>query len=285
MPSATKRTRHGITLVEVLVAMVILALFMVTLAPMLSASVLLRRQQELIAESTNLAQLEVEEVRRSWAILDAQGGTTASQNLGGLTPLYMRERAIPLPQPCKLSATEDPSCQQDPPVPPPLPSLPASSTYPYDSAGYEVTSPDPSGSGIDDLYLYDPNLEPPASEKIAHFTMRGVRGSQTYYTQVFWGYAPGSLTPAQASTNPRWYEKEVVRVVVRIYLAGPKGTLPVDTEGNPTRLTRASRVLINGQVRDLSDNSSKANDPTAPPVFSPLAPLVVLTADIPRRYQ
>lgn len=67
------RTGSGFTLVEVLVATVLLALFLAALAPMLSAAALLRRQQELIAEATNLAQLEIEEIRRSWSALENRG--------------------------------------------------------------------------------------------------------------------------------------------------------------------------------------------------------------------
>jgi hypothetical protein len=148
-----------------------------------------------------------------------------------------------------------------------------------------VTTPDPSGTGRDDLYLYDPNQEPPTSPKIANFTMAGVRGPTTYHVQVFWGYAPGSATPERALQEPRWYEREIVRVVVRVYLAGKDGDLPIDSAGNPTRLTRPVRAILNGRAEELTDNSVERNNPEAPSGFSPLAPLVVLTTDVPRSYQ
>ncbi len=286
MPNATRnaRNRRGLSLVEVLVAVVILALFMAALAPMLSASALLRRQQELIAEATNLAQLEIEEVRRTWSLIDRQGLGT-SQNLGGLVPVNMRDRVIPLPRACVLSEVNFPGCTQDPPrVPDPL-RLPASAGYPFASDSFEVTSPDPQSTGPADLYLYDPSREPPTTARAASFTMRGLRGPTTYRLQVFWGYAPGSATPMQAASNPRWYQSEVVRVVVRIYLAEKDGELPRDSAGQPTRLTQAARPVVSSRAENLTDKSAAANDPALPPAFSPLAPLVVLSADIARAYQ
>lgn len=266
--------------------MVVLALFLASLAPMLSASALLRRQQELIAEATDLAQLEIEEIRRTWGALDARSGLEASQSLGGLTPINMRDRIVPLPQPCILSAATTPTCTQDPPVAPELPRLPPSDSYPFAADGFEAVSTNPSGEGPDDLYLYDPNQITPATSKAAGFTMAGLRGPATYYVQVFWGYAPGSSTPAQALDNSKWYRDEIVRVVVRLYLADSEGTLPEDSEGQPTRLTRAVRPVLNAsRTRDLADNSAKTNDPNAASGFTPLAPLVVLTTDIPRTYQ
>ncbi|MBW4698020.1 MAG: prepilin-type N-terminal cleavage/methylation domain-containing protein [Aphanocapsa lilacina HA4352-LM1] len=286
MRSAIRRPhgQQGFTLVEVLVATVLLALFLAALAPMLSAAALLRRQQELIAEATNLAQLEIEEIRRSWSALENRG-LGSRQNVGGLVPTAMRDRLVPLPRPCVLSEVEYEGCKYPEPVPPgPLP-LTASQNYPFDSDGYEVTSPDPSGEGADDLYLYDINREPPDSPRSAGFTMAGVRGPRTYRLQVFWGYAPGSATPAVALDDPQWYRQEVVRVVVRLYLAGKDGDLPVDGDGNPTRLTRAVQPLITARSEEVADTRSAANDPEAPPVFSPLAPLAVLSADIARSYQ
>jgi prepilin-type N-terminal cleavage/methylation domain-containing protein len=284
--SGCRRNRRGITLTEVLVAMVVLALFLAALAPMLSASALLRRQQELIAEATGLAQLEIEEIRRTWATLDSRSGLDTPQNVGGLVPVAMRDRVIPLPQPCQLSATTDPGCSQDPPVVPALPRLPPSESYPFPADGFEATGSDPGNAdGPDDLYLFDPSGVPPDTAKAANFAMAGLRGPATYLVQVFWGYAPNSSTPARSSEDPKWYRNEIVRVVVRVYLAGGDGGLPRDSEGQPTRLTRAVRPVIGAKSRGLTDNSATANDPNAPPGFSPLAPLVVLTTDIPRVYQ
>ncbi|AGY57105.1 type IV pilus modification PilV family protein [Gloeobacter kilaueensis] len=286
MLSATKRRRNrrGFTLTEVLVAMVVLALFLAGLAPMLSASALLRRQQELIAEATNLGQIEIEEIRRSWSVIENRG-LGSSQNQGGLVPTNMRDRLIPLPRPCVLSEVNYEGCSQDPPVPPGSLPLSASSVYPFASDSFEVVSPAPGGEGPDDLYLYDASLEPPDSERSASFTMSGARGTQTYRVQVFWGYAPGSATPAQALEDPEWYRREVVRVVVRLYLAGKDGELPRDNSGRITRLTRPVKPLISTRVEGLTDKSEAANDPNAPSAFSPLAPLVVLSADIARSYQ
>lgn len=287
MPNVIKprRNQQGFSLIEVLVATVILALLLAGLAPMLSASALLRRQQELIAEATNLAQFEIEEVRRSWSAL-FRSGLDATQSIGGLTPVNMRDRIIPMPRPCELTAVNYTGCTQDPPFAPELPRLTPSPLWPFGGEGsFEVVSPDPSGSGVDDLYLYDPNFEPPTSSKIANFSMSGVRGPTTYHVQVFWGYAPGSSVPKDPYGNPKWFRNEVARVVVRIYLAGDDGGLPVDDEGNPTRLTRPVRPVVSSRAENLLDNRASSNDPDAQLAFSRLAPLVVLTSDIPRVYQ
>ncbi|WP_287130010.1 hypothetical protein, partial [Candidatus Cyanaurora vandensis] len=64
------RSPHGATLIEALVAIVVLSMFLVGLVPMIVGTAMVRRQSEGVGEASALAQTQLEEVRRYWSVLN-----------------------------------------------------------------------------------------------------------------------------------------------------------------------------------------------------------------------
>ena len=61
-----QRSAGGLTLVEVLISIVLLAVFLIGLTPALTATAILQRQNDQVAAATNLAQQQIEAVREAW---------------------------------------------------------------------------------------------------------------------------------------------------------------------------------------------------------------------------
>jgi len=61
-----RRSARGLSLVEVLVSVVMLAVILIGLAPALTATVLVRRQSDSIAQASALAQQQMEAIREAW---------------------------------------------------------------------------------------------------------------------------------------------------------------------------------------------------------------------------
>ena len=85
---SSKRGVHGLTMVEILVAIVVFSIFAVGLLPLATGASLLRQQQQLIAEATDLAQIQLEETRRYWSQLNASAAVKAVNYSPGLLPLF-----------------------------------------------------------------------------------------------------------------------------------------------------------------------------------------------------
>ncbi len=86
---SNKRGVQGLTLVEILVAIVVFSIFAVGLLPLATGASLLRQQQQLIAEATDLAQIQLEESRRYWSQLNPGSAVNRAVNYTpGLLPLF-----------------------------------------------------------------------------------------------------------------------------------------------------------------------------------------------------
>jgi prepilin-type N-terminal cleavage/methylation domain-containing protein len=85
---SNKRGVRGLTLVEILVAIVVFSIFAVGLLPLATGASLLRQQQQLIAEATDLAQIQLEETRRYWSQLNPSTAVKAVNYTPGLLPLF-----------------------------------------------------------------------------------------------------------------------------------------------------------------------------------------------------
>ncbi len=84
MPNTKMRSGQGLTLVEVLVAVLMLAVFLVGLAPALTATAVLRRQGDEISLANDLAKQHLENLRAEWQGLSTapggQVGTSYTNN-------------------------------------------------------------------------------------------------------------------------------------------------------------------------------------------------------------
>lgn len=89
-PSTSARTTRGLTIVEVLVSIGIMAVLLVGLVPALTAAALLRRQGDGVSAATDLAQQQMEAIREGWQQPNyqlASGGTYVSNTLPAISGL------------------------------------------------------------------------------------------------------------------------------------------------------------------------------------------------------
>jgi type II secretory pathway pseudopilin PulG len=107
-----KRNTRGVTLIESVVAVVVLGLILIGLLPLTVGTVLLRQQQQAIAEATSIAQVQLEETRRYWNIqniatgLPHSGGQPFPVNYESQTfPLFGETLSTCVPKTITLPAT------------------------------------------------------------------------------------------------------------------------------------------------------------------------------------
>jgi type II secretory pathway pseudopilin PulG len=251
----TKRTRRvrrsatGLTLVEVLVAIVVFALFAIGLLPLATGASLLRQQQQLIAEATDLAQIQLEETRRYWSQVAPSTATPAVNYTPGLLPVFGETLSD-----CSLKVTAT------------QPRAVAVGSTLTDPAGVAVGA-----AGIVN-YALRANLSTATTNTAAASCVYkdsndAVNRSQPvrYIAQLFWGDRDLSVSPNTTR-----------RVVVRIYRAVGNGRTCTVAGCTPTCATTPANCLPPGATLQ-----------PAQPVFtgdasalSDTAPLVVLTADI-----
>lgn len=89
-PTIPTRTNRGLTIVEVLVSIGIMAVLLVGLVPALTAAAILRRQGDGVSAATSLAQQQMEAVREGWQLANyqlASGGTYVSNTLPAISGL------------------------------------------------------------------------------------------------------------------------------------------------------------------------------------------------------
>jgi type II secretory pathway pseudopilin PulG len=245
----TRRGTTGLTLVEVLVAIVVFALFAIGLLPLATGASLLRQQQQLIGEATDLAQIQREETRRYWSQVAPATATPAVNYTPGLLPVFGETLST-----CALKVTAT------------QPRAVAAGSTLTDPAGVAVNA-----AGIVN-YALRANLSTATTNTstascIYKDSNDAVNRSQPvrYIAQLFWG----NLTTDVSPNTTR-------RVVVRIYRAVGAGKTCTVASCTPTCATTPANCLPPGATLE-----------TAQPVFTgnasaldDRAPLVVLTADI-----
>lgn len=245
----TKKTGRGIaglTLVEVLVAIVVFAIFALGLLPLATGASLLRKQQQFIAEATNLAQIQLEETRRYWAPFEGATATPAVNYSPGLLPVFGETM-----NDCSLKVT---------------------ATQPKVLAGALLTDPDSvavNTAGIVNYAIRENLTTTTTATNSCVYKDSNAAVNQSepvrYIAQLFWG----NLT-ADAPPN------SVRRVVVRIYRAIGAGKTCTGAGCTPTCATTPADCLPTGATLQpalpvfTGDGS----------VVNYTAPLVVLTADV-----
>jgi type II secretory pathway pseudopilin PulG len=243
-----RRNATGLTLVEVLVAIVVFALFAIGLLPLATGASLLRQQQQLIAEATNLAQIQLEETRRYWSQVTLSPPSAVNYT-PGLLPVFGETLSD-----CSLKVT---------------------ATQPRAvAAGATLT--DPTGIAVNAAGIVNYALRANLSTATTNTSTAScvykdsddaVNISQPvrYIAQLFWG----DLTTETSPNTTR-------RVVVRIYRAVGDGRTCSGGGCTPACATTPATCLPAGATLQpaqpvFTGNASALND---------TAPLVVLTADI-----
>lgn len=61
-----QRSRSGLSMIEVMLSVILFAIFMIGLAPTMTAAIVLRRQSDTISQAANLAQQQIEAIRADW---------------------------------------------------------------------------------------------------------------------------------------------------------------------------------------------------------------------------
>jgi prepilin-type N-terminal cleavage/methylation domain-containing protein len=243
-----RRGRRGLTLIEVLVAIVIFTLFALGLLPLATGATLLRKQQQLIAEATDLAQIQLEETRRYWAPYIGATTTPAVNYTPGLLPVFGETLAN-----CNLKVT---------------------TLQPKVLAGTLLSDPESvaaNAGGIVNYAIRENLVTDRTDTSTASCVYRDSDATTNkskqvrYIAQLFWG----DLTTEAPPNSAR-------RVVVRIYRATGAGATCSGTGCVPVCVTTPANCLPPG-----------ATLRPALPVFTGngsavdgRAPLVVLTADI-----
>jgi prepilin-type N-terminal cleavage/methylation domain-containing protein len=245
----TKKTRRdaaGLTLVEVLVAIVIFAIFALGLLPLATGASLLRKQQQLIAESTNLAQIQLEETRRYWAPFEGATATPAVNYTPGLLPVFGETL-----KDCSLKIT---------------------ATQPQVLSGSLLTDPENvavNASGIVNYAIRENLATTTTATNSCIYKDSNTAVNQSkpvrYIAQLFWG----NLTADAPPNSTR-------RVVVRIYRALGAGATCTGAGCTPTCATTPANCLPTGATLQpalpvFTGDGSAVNY---------TAPLVVLTADV-----
>jgi prepilin-type N-terminal cleavage/methylation domain-containing protein len=243
-----RRGRRGLTLIEVLVAIVIFTLFALGLLPLATGATLLRKQQQLIAEATNLAQIQLEETRRYWAPYVGATITPAVNYTPGLLPIFGETLAN-----CNLKVT---------------------ALKPNVLAGTLLSDPESvatNAGGIVNYAIRENLVTDRTDTSTASCVYRdsdaAVNKSKQvrYIAQLFWG----DLTTEAPPNSAR-------RVVVRIYRATGAGTSCSGAGCVPTCVATPVNCLPPGATLrpalPVFTGDSSAIDSRAP--------LVVLTADI-----
>jgi type II secretory pathway pseudopilin PulG len=244
-----QRGAIGLTLVEVLVAIVVFAIFAIGLLPLATGASLLRQQQQLIAEATDLAQIQIEETRRYWSQVAPTTATPAVNYTPGLLPVFGETLSN-----CNLKVT---------------------ATQPR-AVAVGSTLTDPAGVAVNAMgivnYAIRANLSTATTNTATASCVYknsddDVNKSQPvrYIAQLFWG----DLTTETSPNTTR-------RVVVRIYRAVGAGRTCTTASCTPTCATTPATCLPAGATLQpaqpvFTGSASALND---------TAPLVVLTADI-----
>ncbi len=243
-----RRGATGLTLVEVLVAIVVFALFAIGLLPLATGASLLRQQQQLIAEATDLAQIQLEETRRYWSQITLSPPAAVNYT-PGLLPVFGETLSD-----CSLKVTAT------------QPRAVATGSTLTDPAGVASNA-----TGIVN-YALRANLSTATTDTstascVYKDSDDAVNKSQPvrFIAQLFWG--DRDLTASPNTTR---------RVVVRIYRAVGAGRTCTGAGCTPTCATTPANCLPTGATLQAAQpvftgNASALND---------RAPLVVLTADI-----
>jgi type II secretory pathway pseudopilin PulG len=243
-----RRGTTGLTLVEVLVAIVVFALFAIGLLPLATGASLLRQQQQLIAEATDLAQIQLEETRRYWSQVTL-APPSAVNYTPGLLPVFGETLSD-----CSLKVTAT------------QPRAVAVGSTLTDPAGVAVGAAGIVNYGLR-ANLSTATTNTAAASCVYKDSDDAVNKSQPvrYIAQLFWGDLTTDLSPNTTR-----------RVVVRIYKAVGAGKTCTGAGCTPTCATTPANCLPPGATLQ-----------TAQPVFTgdasalnDTAPLVVLTADI-----
>ena len=242
----TRRAAAGLTLVEVLVAIVIFAIFALGLLPLETGASLLRKQQQLIAEATNLAQIQLEETRRYWAPFEGATVTPAVNYTPGLLPLFGETL-----NDCSLKVT---------------------ATQPKVLSGALLTDPENvavNAAGIVNYAIREDLVTTTTATNSCVYKDSNAAVNQSkpvrYIAQLFWG----NLTADDPPNSTR-------RVVVRIYRALGAGTACTGAGCTPICANTPANCLPTGATLQpalpvfTGDGSAVSNK----------APLVVLTADV-----
>ncbi|HEY5137989.1 MAG TPA: type II secretion system protein [Methylococcales bacterium] len=246
----TKRARVrgaiGLTLVEVLVAIVVFALFAIGLLPLATGASLLRQQQQLIAEATDLAQIQLEETRRYWSQVTLSPPAAVNYT-PGLLPVFGETLSD-----CTLKVTTT------------QPRAVAEGSTLTDPAGVAVNA-----AGIVN-YALRANLSTAtntAASCVYKDSDDAVNKSQPvrFIAQLFWGESDLGDTPNTSR-----------RVVVRIYRAVGAGRTCTGTGCTPACATTPASCLPPGATLQPAQPVFTGNASA----LSDTAPLVVLTADI-----
>jgi prepilin-type N-terminal cleavage/methylation domain-containing protein len=242
----TIRGTAGLTLVEVLVAIVVFAIFALGLLPLATGASLLRKQQQFIAEATNLAQIQLEETRRYWAPFEGTTATPAVNYTPGLMPVFGETM-----NDCSLKIT---------------------ATQPKVLAGALLTDPENvavNAAGIVNYAIRENLTTTTTATNSCVYKDSDAAANRSepvrYIAQLFWGNLTADASPNSAR-----------RVVVRIYRAIGAGKTCTGAGCTPACATTPADCLPTGATRQpalpvfTGDGS----------VVNYTAPLVVLTADV-----
>jgi len=251
------RSTQGVTLLEVLIAVVVLSVFLVGLAPMLAGSIVLRKQNSLVSEATQLAQLELEDIRRYWSALPRIGSNSIPLNFNlGQIPLFGEVSSTCAPMVAVLN-----------PISPAFTNPEAVAANNTNVRNYAI---------LEDL---DSEAGTSCNVKSASSSTNSAKKIR-FVAQIFYSQAPtsncdanptsfnrsaDSSTYGSVATNPTLIC--IRRVVVRVYQAAPSQTCTYAAPVNclpSAPSTQTSRPGFGTSTRDLN--------------FS--APLVTLVADI-----
>jgi type II secretory pathway pseudopilin PulG len=245
-----RRGATGLTLVEVLVAIVVFAIFAIGLLPLATGASLLRQQQQLIAEATDLAQIQLEETRRYWSQVTLSPPAAVNYT-PGLLPVFGETLSN-----CTLKVTAT------------QPRAVAEGSYLNDPAGVAVGA-----AGIVN-YALRANLSTATTNTAAASCVYkdsddAVNNNKSqpvrFIAQLFWGESDVGDTP-----------NSIRRVVVRIYRAVGAGRTCTGAGCTPACATTPASCLPPGATLQPAQPVFTGNASA----LSDTAPLVVLTADI-----
>lgn len=243
-----RRRATGLTLVEVLVAIVVFAIFAIGLLPLATGASLLRQQQQLIAEATDLAQIQLEETRRYWSQVTLSPPAAVNYT-PGLLPVFGETLSD-----CSLKVTAT------------QPRAVAVGSTLTDPAGVAVGA-----VGIVNYAIRENLITATTNTSSASCVYKdsddAVNKSQPvrFIAQLFWG----DLTTDASPNGTR-------RVVVRIYRAVGAGTTCTGAGCTPTCATTPANCLPAGATLQPAQPVFTGNASA----LSNTAPLVVLIADI-----
>jgi type II secretory pathway pseudopilin PulG len=256
---AFKRNQSGLTLVEVLASVTVAAAILAALSAPMAVGIINRRQGQDVTQATNLAQMEIESIRRNWQ------SAALIPGVGGLAPTMTKGQQNYDNNVVSVAWNQAPTAGCIPGPITVIPEVTANITY---DAIDTTTTP---GTSI--KVLNNPSNIPPNSSSIT-VGLNNVRiDANNDCTQDYWGQV---LVSNIASANPTsgTYTAGMKRVVVRIFrkqsVLANLDYVPVNTR---TSLYNASGI----QKTPLTTAAGAATDVS----FLDL-PVVVLVADIAR---